>query len=164
MLIFFTNFSLMDFLVRHLALFCLFSSINGLDWFWIGSLCKNIQLMMLFFVAPFSLLWFFYHTSMTLLMMLSVMLLSMLMILLFTLNMIRHLIFWQQLELASELESERATVDWDRKGFVDFSAGKTQLVLFFQSNNSGVIDVKIDGSVLAGKWSCKMLGLSFLLN
>ena len=38
---------------------------------------------------------------------------------------------WQQLELASELESDlRDTVDWGRKKLVDFNAGKTQLVLF----------------------------------
>ena len=38
---------------------------------------------------------------------------------------------WQQLELASELESDlRGTVDWDRKWLVDFNAGKTQLVSF----------------------------------
>ena len=36
---------------------------------------------------------------------------------------------WQQLELASELESDlRDTVDWGRKCLVDFNAGKTQLV------------------------------------
>ena len=33
---------------------------------------------------------------------------------------------WQQLELASELESDlRDTVGLDKKWFVDFSAGKT---------------------------------------
>ena len=38
---------------------------------------------------------------------------------------------WQQLELASELESDlQDTVDWGRKWLVDFNAGKTQLVLF----------------------------------
>ena len=52
---------------------------------------------------------------------------------------------WQQLELASELESDlRDTVDWSKKWLVDFSAGKTQLVSFDQSNNSGSIDVKMD--------------------
>ena len=38
---------------------------------------------------------------------------------------------WQQLELASELESHlRDTVDWGKKWIVDFNAGKTQLVSF----------------------------------
>ena len=50
---------------------------------------------------------------------------------------------WQQLELASELESnQQNTVDWGRKWLVDFSAGKTQLVSFDWSNNTGAIDVK----------------------
>ena len=48
----------------------------------------------------------------------------------------------QQLELASELESDlQVTVDWGRKWLVNFNAGKTQLVSFDQSNNSGAIDV-----------------------
>ena len=41
------------------------------------------------------------------------------------------------------------------------SAGKTQLVLFDHSNNTGAIDVKMDGSALEEKSSFKMLGLSF---
>ena len=55
---------------------------------------------------------------------------------------------WQQLELASEFESDlRDTVEWGKKWLVDFNAGKTQLVSFDQSNNNGSIDVKMDGSV-----------------
>ena len=42
-------------------------------------------------------------------------------------------------------------MDWGRKWPVDFSAGKTQLVLFGWSNNTGAIDVKMDGSVLEEK-------------
>ena len=69
---------------------------------------------------------------------------------------------WQQLELASELESDlRDTVDCGRKWLVDFNAGKTQLVSFDQSKNAGAIDVKMDGSVLEEKTSFKMLGLTF---
>ena len=49
---------------------------------------------------------------------------------------------WQQFELASELEFDlQDTVDWDKKWLADFSAGKTQLVSFDQSNNTGSIDV-----------------------
>ena len=67
---------------------------------------------------------------------------------------------WQQLELASELESDlRDTVDWGRKWLVDFNAGKTQLVSFDQSKNT-LVDVKMDGSVLEEKSSFKMLGLT----
>ena len=69
---------------------------------------------------------------------------------------------WQQLELASELESDlRDTVDWGKKWLVDFNAGQTQLVLFDRSNNNGSIDVKMDGSVLEEKSTLKMLGLTF---
>ena len=59
---------------------------------------------------------------------------------------------WQQLELASELESDlQDTLDWGRKWLVDFNAGKTQLVSFDRSKNTGTIDVKMDGSVLEEK-------------
>ena len=69
---------------------------------------------------------------------------------------------WQQLELASELESDlRDTVDWGKKSLVDFNAGKTQLVSFDRSNNNDSIDVKMDGSVLEEKSYFKMLGLTF---
>ena len=53
------------------------------------------------------------------------------------------------------------TVDWGRKWLVDFNAGKTQLVSFDRSKNTGAIDVKMDGSVLEKKTSFKMLGLTF---
>ena len=65
---------------------------------------------------------------------------------------------WQQLELVSELASD---LDWGRKWLVDFNAAKTQVVLFDQSNNTGAIDVKLDGSVLKGKSPFEMLGLAF---
>ena len=69
---------------------------------------------------------------------------------------------WQQLELAYELESDlRDIVNWGRKWLVDFNAGKSQLVLFDQSNNTVAIDVKVGGTVLEEKSSFKMLGFSF---
>ena len=52
-------------------------------------------------------------------------------------------------------------MDWGKKWLVDFSAGKTQLVSFDRPNNTGFIDVKMDGSVLEEKSSFKMLGLTF---
>ena len=57
---------------------------------------------------------------------------------------------WQQeLDLVSKLESDlRDTVDWGKKWLVDFNAGKTQRFLFDRTNNTGSIDVKMDGSVL----------------
>ena len=69
---------------------------------------------------------------------------------------------WQQLGLASELESDlQDTVDWGRTWLVDFNARKTQLVSFGRSKNTSAIDVKMDGSVLEEKSSFKMLGLTF---
>ena len=91
MLVFFTILSLMEFQVKYLALFLLFSVISSFTWFWMGNLHKNIQLMLEFLEGPFLVLHFCYSTLMTFLMMLSVILLSML-ILLSTLNVIRHLI------------------------------------------------------------------------
>ena len=61
--------------------------------------------------------------------------------------------------MAAELEFDlRETMDWDRKGFVDFNAGKTQLVLLDWSKNTRATDVKMDGSILEEKSSFKMLG------
>ena len=100
-LVFFTNLSLMEFQVRYLALFLLFSVIDGFECFWMESLHKNIQLMGTFLKAPFFVLHFSCYTLMTFLMVLSMILLSMLMILLSNLSVVGHL--WQQLELASEL-------------------------------------------------------------
>ena len=83
MLVFFKNVSLMESQVTYLTLFLLFLVIDDLRSFWIGSLHKNIQLMLEFLKAPFLVLHFSYYTLMTFLTMSSVMLLSMLMILLF---------------------------------------------------------------------------------
>ena len=59
---------------------------------------------------------------------------------------------WQQLELASGLESDLLyTVDWGKKWLVDFNAGKTRLVPFDRSNNNGSIDVIKDVSFLEKK-------------
>ena len=52
-------------------------------------------------------------------------------------------------------------MDWGKTWLFDFSAGKTQLVSFDRSNNTGAIDVKMDGSVLEEKSSFKMLALTF---
>ena len=52
-------------------------------------------------------------------------------------------------------------MDWGRKWLIDFNAGKIQLVLVDQSNNTSAIDVKIDRSVYEQKQSFKMLGLTF---
>ena len=92
MLVFFTNLSLMEFQVRYLVLFGLFSVIDSFERFWMESLHKNIQLMLEFLEALFLVLHFSNYTLMNFLAMLSVILLSMLMILLSILSVIRHLI------------------------------------------------------------------------
>ena len=93
-----------------------------------ASLHKNLWLTLEFLKGPFLVLHFSYSTLMTFLMMLFVILLSML-LLLPTLKE-RNSDLWQQLQLASELESDlQETLDWGRKGLVDFNAGKTQLCL-----------------------------------
>ena len=84
-LLFFTNLSFMEFQVRHLASLLLFPVIDDFKWFRMGSLHKNIQLMLEFLKATFLVLHFSYYISMAFMMMLSVMLLSMLVILLSTL-------------------------------------------------------------------------------
>ena len=65
MLVFFTNLSLTEFQVRYLALFLLFSVIDGFEWFWMGSLHKSFLLMLEFLKAPFLVLHFSYYTLMT---------------------------------------------------------------------------------------------------
>ena len=83
-----------------------------------GSLYKNTQLMLVFLKAPFLILHFSYYTFMTFLIMLSVTLLSMLMILLYS-KCDQASDLWQQLELASEVESDLPdTVDWGRSGLL----------------------------------------------
>ena len=48
-------------------------------------------------------------------------------------------------------------MDWDKK-LVDFNAGKFLLVMFDQSNNTGAIGMKMDGSVLEENSFFKILG------
>ena len=93
----------------------------GFEWFWMESLHKNIQLMLEFLKAPFLVLHFSCSTLMTFLTMLSVLLLSMLIIILFALNVTR-----QQLELASELESNLNETLWTgpRSGLLISMLGK----------------------------------------
>ena len=104
---------------------------------------------------------FSYYTLMTFLIVLSVILLSMLMILLSILSVTRPLICGNNLNCLLNLSLICETLDWGKKWLFDFNAGKTQLVSFDRSNNTGVIDVKMDGSVLEEKSSFKMLGLTF---
>ena len=123
----------MEFQVKYLALFLLSTVIQGLEWFSMASLHKNIQLMLEFLKAPFLGLHFSYYTLMTILMMLSVILPSMLIILLSILTVIRHLICGNNFNWVLNLNliyENLITMDWGKKWHVEFNAGKTQLVLF----------------------------------
>ena len=97
-------------------------------------------------------------------MILSVILLSVQMILISILNMIRHLICGNNLNWSLNLNLIYETLDWGKKWLVDFNAGKTQLVLFDWSNNTGYIAMKMDESILVEKSSFRMLGWPSLLN
>ena len=85
----------------------------------------------------------------------------MLVIILAILTGIRHLICSNNLNWLQNLNLIYETLDWGKKWFVDFNAGKTQLVSFDHSNSNGSADVKMDGSVLEEKSSFNMLGLTF---
>ena len=67
----------MEFQVRYLALLLFFSVIHSFEWFWMGSLHRNIQLILEFLMATFVVLHCLHYTLMTFPMLLSVMLLSM---------------------------------------------------------------------------------------
>ena len=122
---------------------------------------QNIQFMLEFLKTSFLVIRFSNHSLVTFLMILYVTFLSMLMVLLSTLSDQASDLL-QQLELASELESNpRETVNWDRKQLVDFNAGKTHLVSINKCNNSGAINVTMNGSVVEEKSLFKMLGFSF---
>ena len=91
MMISFKNLSLMKSQVRFLALFLLFLIIDSFEWFWMESLHNNVQLILEFLKASFSVLRISYYTLMAFLTMLSAILLSMLMMLLSILTVIRYL-------------------------------------------------------------------------
>ena len=126
-----------------------------------GSLLKNIQLMVEFLKALFLALHFSCYTLMVFLMMLSMVSLSMLIIVLSILSLIKHLICGNNLTWLLNLNLINKTLDWGKKWLSDFNVGKTQLVSFDQSNNTGSIDLKMDGSDLEDKSSFRMLGLVF---
>ena len=113
MLVFSTNLSLMEFQLRYLPLFLLFSAIDGFKWFLMGSLHKNIQLIWEFLKAAFLVLHFSHYTLMTFLMMLSLILPSMLMMLLAALNGMRHLICGNNLNWLRNLNLINETL-WPR--------------------------------------------------
>ena len=151
--VFFKNLNLMEFPIKYLALFHLFSVIDRFRWFWMTSFRKTIQLMLDFLKAHFLVEHFSWYTLVTFFMILSVILLYI---------AIRHPIcgnhknWFLNLNLIYERQWTGAG-----SGLLISMPEKTQLVLFDQSNNAGAIDVKMDGFILQEKSSFKMLALSF---
>ena len=132
-MVFFTKLGLMEFQVRYFGLIFFFLSNRQLRVVLDGKSSQEYPVNAGVLQGSILVLHFSYYTLMlmTFLMMLSAILLSMLMILPSTLSVIKASHLWQQLELASEVESElRDTVDWGGKWVVDLNAGKIELVSF----------------------------------
>ena len=139
----------MEFSVGYFALFRLFPILDGFVWVWLGSLPKNIQLMLEFLKVSVLVLHFSYYILMIFLMMLSAIWLSKLMILHSTLSVSLWTWIWSTRH--GRLEQEIAC--W-------FRCWKNS-VFFDWSKNSDTVHVEMDGSVLEEKLSLKMLEVSF---
>ena len=145
----------MELQVRPLVLLFLFTVMDGVEWFWMASLHKNIQVPIL---GPTLFLLYINDLANDITCDVAIYaddtsLYS---------KCDRASDLWQQLELVSQIESDlRDAVDWGKKWLADFNDGKTQLVSFDQSNNTGFIDVEMHRSALEEKSSFKMLGLIF---
>ena len=161
MLVILKKLDLIEFCVWNLVLFRLFWVIDGLMWFWMGSIYKNIQLLVEFSKGPSLILHFSCYTLMTFLMIFA-----------FydddtTIYVMCDQAYdlWQQLEMAVQFESDLwDTVNRGRECLDDFNTRKTQLLSFDWFNNTAVIYVKMDGSFLEGKSSLRCWGYHFLLN
>ena len=94
----------MEFQVRYLALFLLFSVLDGIGWFWMGSPHKNIRLILGFLKAPILVLHFSYYTLMTFPYLCNIAIYADDTTLYSKCNQASDP--WQQLELASEIESD----------------------------------------------------------
>ena len=145
----------MEFQVRYLALFLLFSIIDCFEWFWMESPHKNIQLMLEFLKAPFFAPHFSYYTLMTFLMMLSVILLSMLMIIFSILNVIGHLTCGNNLNWLLNLNLIYETL-W-------IGAEKGLLILIMGKLNWFRLTVLITLVLLMWKWMGLFLRKNHLL-
>ena len=140
----------MEFQLRCLTLFLLFSVIDSFECFWMESLHRSIQLILEFLKAPFLALHLSYYTLVTFLITLSIILLSLLLIILSSLSLIKYLIS-NNLNCLMNLNLIYKTLWTSKKWLVDFNVGEIQQVLLDRSNNNGSIDVKMDWSALQEK-------------
>ena len=98
-----------------------------LGWFWMGSLYKNIQLMLEFLKGSFSVLHFSCYRYNTIDNNLPDDVISNIAIHADDTTLYSDL--WQQLELVSELQPDLDIADWGRKWVFDFNAQNNRLVL-----------------------------------
>ena len=138
-LVFFIKLCLMEFQVGYLALFCLFSLMNG---FWVVLNGKRLQDYLVNAGVPqgsiFGPVFFLQYIDDVVC---YIAIYAEDTTLYFKLYQTSDL--WQQLELPSNLESDLPNItDLCIKCLVDFIVGKTQLVPYDRSNNSGAIDKK----------------------
>ena len=107
MLVLFTNLSFMEFQVRYLALFLLFSVVDGFEWFWMESLQE-------YSVNAGPTLFLLYINDLPDDVICNIAIYADDTTVYSKCDQASDL--WQQLELASELESDlRDTVDWGKK-------------------------------------------------
>ena len=140
-----------------------------MTWFWMGSLHKNIQLMLRFLKGPFLVLHFSYQTLMSFLM-LSVILLSILMMLLSTLNVIRHLICSNNQDWLLNLNLIYKTL-WTGAGSELLISMLEKLYLFCLTSLKTLVLLWMDGPIIIingpvfeEKSSFEILGLFSLPN
>ena len=105
-----------------------FFLIDSFCWYWIGSLHKNIQLMLGFLKGPLLVLQFSYYNDIPDYVICNIAICADDATLYSKCEQASDL--WQQLELASKLESNpQVNLDWGKKWLVDFNAGKITLTL-----------------------------------
>ena len=128
----------MGFQVRYLALFLLFSVIDGFKYFWMESLHKKIQLMLELLKGPFLVLNFSYYAVWSGIWCV----------------VATRIDFWTWICSMRHCGLVQVVACW-------FQCWKSSASFFYRSNNTGAIDVKMDGSGLEETSSFKILGLTF---
>ena len=140
---------LKEFQVGYFHLLCHFSIMDTFRWFWVASVCRNIQLMVVFLKTSFLVLHSLYSNDFLHEVVCNIAIYAYGTALYSKCDVASDL--RQQLKLASELESDLCDTKLRQEswtGLFYFNAGKTQLVLFNWSSNTSAIDAKMIVSVL----------------